>query len=85
MEGTSVSTEGLGDPTQRLQGAPSLALGYHSVDGEEGYPGAVDVEVEFTLVRANALRIRLPSSTDRRTVVNLTSHAFFNFGRGRVR
>ena len=62
------------------EGAPSLALGYHSVDGEEGYPGAVDVEVEFTLVRANALRIRYRASTDRRTVVNLTNHAFFNLG-----
>ena len=62
------------------EGAPSLALGYHSVDGEEGYPGAVDVEVEFTLVRANALRIRYRATTDRRTVVNLTNHAFFNLG-----
>ena len=62
------------------EGAPSLALGYHSVDGEEGYPGAVDVEVEFTLVGANALRIRYRATTDRRTVVNLTNHAFFNLG-----
>ena len=60
------------------EGAPSVALGYHSADGEEGYPGAVDVEVEYTLVRANALRIRYRASTDRRTVVNLTNHAFFN-------
>ena len=60
------------------EGAPSVALGYHSADGEEGYPGAVDVEVEYTLVHVNALRIRYRASTDRRTVVNLTNHAFFN-------
>lgn len=51
---------------------------YRSVDGEEGYPGTVDVTVRYTLLESNAVEIRYEARTDRATVINLTNHAYFN-------
>ena len=57
-----------------------VVLRYRSVDGEEGYPGNLDVEVSFAVTDDNALRIEYRATTDRPTPVNLTNHAFFNLG-----
>ena len=57
-----------------------VTLRYRSPDGEEGYPGNLDVEVSFTLTRDDALRIDYRASTDRPTPINLTNHSFFNLG-----
>jgi aldose 1-epimerase len=57
---------------------PSLALRYVSRDGEEGYPGTVEVEAAYTLTRERALRVDYAARTDRPTVVNLTQHSYFN-------
>jgi len=57
---------------------PSLALRHVSRDGEEGYPGTVEVDTVYTLTRERALRVDYTARTDRPTVVNLTQHSYFN-------
>ena len=59
-------------------GDPRLALSLVSVDGDQGYPGALHVKVVYTLTDANELKIDYTATTDADTVVNLTSHSYFN-------
>ena len=51
---------------------------YASVDGEEGYPGTLDVTVIYTLTDSNELHIDYSATTDQTTPINLSNHSFFN-------
>ncbi len=56
----------------------TLTLKYRSKDGEEGYPGNLDVIVTCKLTNLNALEIEYIAIPDKATPVNLTNHSYFN-------
>ncbi len=58
--------------------SPSLHLHYLSKDGEEGFPGNLSVSVVFTLTDSNELKIAYSATTDKKTILNLTNHSYFN-------
>ena len=70
--------------TSRGTGA-RVTFSYTSPDGEEGYPGTVNVTVTYRLSDANELSIDYTATTDKPTPINLTNHSFFNLaGSGTV-
>ncbi|MGA2916461.1 MAG: aldose epimerase family protein [Sedimentisphaerales bacterium] len=59
-------------------GKSGVTFKYTSPDGEEGYPGKMDVSVTYTLTDTNELQISYEARTDKKTIVNLTNHSYFN-------
>lgn len=60
------------------EGIDSLRLEYHSPDGEEGYPGNLNLRVTYSFDDNCVLSIRYEADTDADTPLNLTNHAYFN-------
>src|SRR6266704_1143517 len=60
------------------KGGQSLSLSYLSKDGEEGFPGNLKVTVTYIWTDVNTLMIEYSATTDKKTVVNLTNHSYFN-------
>ncbi len=57
---------------------PALLLRYLSSDGEEGYPGNLTVEVTYRWTEDRGFRIDYRATTNKKTVINLTQHSYFN-------
>jgi len=55
-----------------------VALSLTSPDGDQGYPGTLNVKVTYELNNENRLDMRFRATTDKPTVVNLTQHSYFN-------
>lgn len=58
--------------------ATAVTLRHRSPDGDQGYPGTLDVAVTYALSADNALSMDYVATTDRPTIVNLTNHSYFN-------
>ena len=63
--------------------APAIRFTLRSPDGDEGFPGALDVTVVYRLTAENELRIDYEARTDKPTVLNLTNHAYWNLAGAR--
>lgn len=63
----------------------SIEMTYSSPDGAHGFPGNVDFKVTFTLYEDNSLKIDYYAVSDKKTVINMTNHAYFNLaGKGDI-
>lgn len=64
--------------TYKKDDAIGVKMYYESVDGEEGFPGNLRTTLWMELTSSNELKLRFESTTDKKTVVNLTNHSYFN-------
>lgn len=74
-EGATIGRKGM-----RRKGAyaDTVIFGLLSPDGDQGFPGAVDVRVTYRLTDANELEVTYDAQPNVRTVINLTNHAYWN-------
>lgn len=64
-----------------------ISLSYTSPDGEEGYPGTLKLNMNYSLTDDNEFIIQYYATTDKPTVINLSHHGFFNLkgeGKGSI-
>jgi aldose 1-epimerase len=65
------------DPIRKSDGA-AVTMRLDSPDGDQGFPGHVQVAVTYRFTDKNALRLDFTATTDKATVINLTNHIYFN-------
>jgi len=70
------------EASSQKNGESLVKLAYRSTDGEEGFPGNLTTTVSYTLTDNNELRLDYEAETDKPTIVNLTSHAYWNLDGG---
>ena len=56
----------------------SITFSLHSPDGDQGYPGELDIEVTYTLTEENSVKIHYRGIPREETIINLTNHSYFN-------
>lgn len=66
------------DASTENDSTPVLTLKYVSKDGEEGFPGNLNVTVQYSLSDEDELKIEYSAETDKATPINLTNHSYFN-------
>lgn len=62
------------------EAANAVKFSYVSPDGENGFPGTLKVSVTYTLLADNGIQITYDGVSDKKTVINLTNHTYFNLG-----
>ena len=60
------------------QSLHSITLHYRAADGEENYPGNLDVQVTYSISREGAFTVSYDAKTDKPTILGFTQHAYFN-------
>jgi len=76
--GTICSLDKVVWQAEPLDDSRGVKFSYTSPDGEESYPGNLNVSVTYTLSTDNALWIEYEATTDAPTIINLTNHSYFN-------
>ena len=69
--------------TFEKDGKIAVSLSYISIDGEEGYPGNLNVNIRYCLDNENRFTIKYEAETDKTTIVNFTNHTYFNLSSGK--
>ena len=64
--------------TESTKGFERLTLSYFSPDGEEGYPGNLEVSLTYTWNNESELSLDFSAKSNQKTIINLTSHSYFN-------
>lgn len=68
----------IGELFKTINNEEGVLFRYHAEDGEEGFPGKLNVLVSYLLTSNNEMIIEYEASTDKLTLVNITNHSFFN-------
>ncbi len=66
------------------EASKGVVFTYHSPDGEDGFPGNVDVKVTYILDDQNVLHMDYEAVSDQDTILNLTNHSYFQLGADQV-